>query len=526
MESNQYPGGDNASVNREMLGLAADWLEKCERSHPRCHPADPSFRPTRLLDIGDSQVKIKLVESNSSCSDSIKYACLSHCWGGEKPRCMTTNETIQQNMAGIDWATIPRTFQDAITFTRGLRLRYLWIDSLCIIQGDTEDWLHEGAMMAKIYTNSSITIGATCAGSCKEGLYRESRSGFPERGRGHHGNWITHNTQWHSNHRPLTQRAWFFQEQYLAPRMIHFYYNTILWKCRRAAHSPCENQDYPPHVAAIDKSNSMTAEELWRQWPLIVSPYSACHLSFNSDRLAALSGVAEASGYLRHNYTYVAGLWKKDSGIPLSLDWRRWGSTTQPRPRNNEWAAPSWSWASVMPARWDGSICNHWPSTTSVPEPHPEFTVENINLNLRNSENPFGPLEKEGASITINGYATEGTLLYPDNDSTELKKYAVSFQDGDKPICEAVNFPGDFRIYDENEEGHVKSGSSIVCFWLFTTPPNQEYESNSAIFLVLSQKPQYADQVVFERIGRLDLNPERFNKVKHLMGQKQSFVLV
>lgn len=264
----------------------------------------------------------------------------------------------------------------------------------------------------------------------------------------------------------------------------------------------------------------MTAEELWRQWPLIVSPYAACHLSVNSDRLAALSGVAEASGYLQHNYQYVAGLWKKDSGIPLSLDWRRWGTRTEPRPRAKEWAAPSWSWASVVPSPWDGCIINHWPSTTSVPEPHPEFTVEDIKLNLKNPDNPFGPLNKEGTSITINGYAAEATLLYPDDGSNKLWKYDVSFHDGDKPLFEPIGFPGDFRICDENEEGHIKSGSPIVCFWLFID------SDQDAIFLVLSQKPQYTDQVVFERIGRFHLNPERFSKMKHLMEKKQSFVLV
>lgn len=69
--------------------------------------------------------------------------------------------------------------------------------------------------------------------------------------------------------------------------------------------------------------------------------------------------------------------------------------------------------------------------------------MENIKLNLKNPENSFGPLNKEGTSITITGYAAEGTLLYPGVNSNKLWKYEVSFHDGDKPICEAKTFPAD-----------------------------------------------------------------------------------
>lgn len=146
--------------------------------------------------------------------------------------------------------------------------------------------------------------------------------------------------------------------------------------------------------------------------------------------------------------------------------------------------------------------------------------MDNIKLKPKYPNNPFGPLEREGTSITISGHAAEGTLLYPGDNSNKLWKYEVSFHDGDKPICEPKIFPGDFRICDENEEGHLKSGSPIVYFWLFID------SKDDAIFLVLSRKPQHTDQVVFERIGRLDQDPERFNKMLNLMGKKQSFVLV
>ncbi|PQE03115.1 heterokaryon incompatibility protein [Rutstroemia sp. NJR-2017a BVV2] len=55
------------------------------------------------------------------------------------------------------------TFQNAVQITRALGLRYLWIDSLCIIQDDKDDWQFESAKMANIYLGSCVTIAATAS---------------------------------------------------------------------------------------------------------------------------------------------------------------------------------------------------------------------------------------------------------------------------------------------------------------------------------------------------------------------------
>ncbi|KAH7370060.1 hypothetical protein BKA65DRAFT_386907, partial [Rhexocercosporidium sp. MPI-PUGE-AT-0058] len=43
--------------------------------------------------------------------------------------------------------TLPATFRDAVVITRLLGVKYLWIDSLCIIQDQLSDWEHESAKM-------------------------------------------------------------------------------------------------------------------------------------------------------------------------------------------------------------------------------------------------------------------------------------------------------------------------------------------------------------------------------------------
>lgn len=101
------------------------------------------------------------------------YICLSHCWGDFQP-IRTTTTNIEDHKKSIPWQFLPQTFQDAIDLTRFLSIRYLWIDSLCIIQDDRDDWAKESAAMASVYGNSYLTISATAAANCSKGLYASS----------------------------------------------------------------------------------------------------------------------------------------------------------------------------------------------------------------------------------------------------------------------------------------------------------------------------------------------------------------
>lgn len=104
-----------------------------------------------------------------SYGEKNKYVALSHCWGPSQPFILTTaSETAFRN--GIPFQALPRTFQDAVTITRLLCLRYLWIDSLCILQDDKDDWERESANMADVYRNAYLTIAASNAASHAEGF--------------------------------------------------------------------------------------------------------------------------------------------------------------------------------------------------------------------------------------------------------------------------------------------------------------------------------------------------------------------
>jgi Heterokaryon incompatibility protein (HET) len=100
-----------------------------------------------------------------------KYVALSHCWGGNMPL-KTTHGCLNAYMEKLPVSLQPQNFQDAMKITMELGVRYLWIDSLCIIQDSLQDWKHECTVMGDVYANASITISAAAAKNCDDEILR------------------------------------------------------------------------------------------------------------------------------------------------------------------------------------------------------------------------------------------------------------------------------------------------------------------------------------------------------------------
>jgi hypothetical protein len=78
---------------------------------------------------------------------------------------------LDEFKAGILIDDLPQTFRDAVDVTRRLKVPYLWIDSLCIIQNTIEDWNKEALQMSAVYQHAICNVAATGALDCTKGLF-------------------------------------------------------------------------------------------------------------------------------------------------------------------------------------------------------------------------------------------------------------------------------------------------------------------------------------------------------------------
>jgi hypothetical protein len=217
-----------------VVGKWQRWLEACETQHEECR-SGANFMPTRVLDI-QNLPSIKLIDTNGL---KCHYTALSHCWG-RLNKFMTTALTLPSMRLGFTIDDIPATFRDAVLVTQTLGVQYLWIDSLCIIQGDKADLAQELSMMGDVYANSYVTItGANISddtlsflkerpfdstllrivsnqGNVAEVYLQnyDSRSRFFDQ--------IINNPFKSFATEPLDHRAWALQERYLPRRVLYF----------------------------------------------------------------------------------------------------------------------------------------------------------------------------------------------------------------------------------------------------------------------------------------------------------------
>ncbi|KAF4843353.1 hypothetical protein CGCSCA4_v008058 [Colletotrichum siamense] len=139
--------------------------------------------PTRLIDVGfrglgkeNDEPRLVITADYpplQNPDEDQRYVALSYCWGpSEKAarQLMTKTSTLKDRLSQIPFSTLPKTHQDALQICTLLGVRYIWIDSLCIVQDDKSDWEREADQMGVVYARAYLTICAGQGNSCLDGF--------------------------------------------------------------------------------------------------------------------------------------------------------------------------------------------------------------------------------------------------------------------------------------------------------------------------------------------------------------------
>ncbi|KAK0643414.1 heterokaryon incompatibility protein-domain-containing protein [Cercophora newfieldiana] len=317
------------------VSLLRSWLALCTTSqgkHTRCStPPTPSL-PTRLVHVGTATEHPRLYLTKPH--EKSRFAALSHCWGGASP-VRTLNRNIEDHFMALPLSSLPQTFADAIAVTRAMGLEFLWIDSLCIIQDDLQDWEREAARMAHVYANAWVTISADAATDADKGFlgppsrmvpaYKSIPVTAPDGGDGHalertvhvrKRGFLAEELPFHywsvptaglrsgqvSGRSKLATRGWVFQERILSPRTVHFSQHEMAWECRSVCDCECSAtsartlrttsvvKHFLDHSGDGGTTDSIVPKRAtWRRD--IVPAYTRLELTVPTDRLAALASL-------------------------------------------------------------------------------------------------------------------------------------------------------------------------------------------------------------------------------------------
>lgn len=286
----RWQGGSVRHINSRFgsarrLDEITRMMEHCTEHHKVCIEVDSSLSnirrlPKRVVHVGpEDNTGIHVFEHayNTERIDK-QYVALSHCWG-QTTHPELRHDNYQQRLDNIPYTDLPVLYKDAINLTRQLGLQYIWIDSLCIIQGDEADFFDQGSKMALIYEGSHIVFSSTSSHNGDIPLFNEcepfgkivgeTKAGeeftiYARKACSHQvlGNELilegqgymmkdcsmswdvegTEDERFHvvgSENYPLHHRAWCYQERILGLRVLHFARQEMLFECLTSLDCEC-----------------------------------------------------------------------------------------------------------------------------------------------------------------------------------------------------------------------------------------------------------------------------------------------
>ncbi|OTA93504.1 hypothetical protein M434DRAFT_395555 [Hypoxylon sp. CO27-5] len=478
-------------------------MKRCLAEHPQCDLEwEFPILPTRVVDVipnpASNNNTVRVVEANGLRG---KYFALSHCWGN--PALMPTKltaHTLKDYQDNIPYDTLPSTFRDAVTFTRMMNVRYLWIDSLCIIQRDTkkdspedeelsrQDWIRESEAMCSVFENSYLTLAAASSSGCTGGLFSSTKTTeiIGTNVDGPYQIYARKQPNHNARQFPLFERGWVMQESLLAPRTLLFGESELIWLCREKNICQCSTSVIGglakssrwymklPKADQLDDHSARLA--VIKSWYTLISNYSTTSLTHEIDKLAAVDGIVQYMRRLRKG-EYRAGLW--NDSLPLDLLWsafqgsrQPWRTTRRNLSQKTPWSSdtllfPTWSWA---------SICGHV-----------SWSIEDLIENCPAEAVLVDLVEDCPADTPVH------SLIRP---VYELKLYGVVIRMslGALPLLHDHMTRGVYNPDWDNQLSDLGSNTEVACLRMLKS--DNEYYS-----LVLHRVNE--DKSVYERIGLL-----------------------
>ncbi|KAF2735816.1 HET-domain-containing protein [Polyplosphaeria fusca] len=337
------------------LSMLIEPLEHCEREHRgTCHVrAPPELLKTRMIDITERKVV--------PCPPDCDYIALSYVWGG-----------VQPSQGALENKCLPQTIEDAITVTRALCRRYLWVDALCIDQSsnptpaELQAKIEQLNMMATIYGCATVTIVALTGEDSNAGLSGVSLPRpvhMNEIVNGHRLFTIPPNIGSEIDRSKWSSRAWTLQEELISRRRLHFAESQVefscmlgsVWEVTRMAMQALSVSWVTPYLisradwtlqqAEVKNPDLVSFQGRMKLFDGMLQNYTSRDMTHDRDSLNALLGLLVSFQRQLFPDGFTQGLPLKTH--PSSLGWIHDKSAT-PKRRH---MFPSWSWAG-----WQGRV--------------------------------------------------------------------------------------------------------------------------------------------------------------------------
>ncbi len=337
------------------------WMHLCS-GHNNCRTPvleAASEQRIRLIDVQEQRiVSATLVE---------EFAALSYVWGSITG--LLTRDTLPKYSLpnGLEHAIIPRTISDSMQLVRNIGIRYLWVDSICIIQDDDDDKHRQIPLMGRIYGSAKLVIVAAAGSDAHAGLLGLRDGDRPSSQRTETIDGIEFMTAHPAVQDTLDRsrwktRGWTFQEAMLSHRALVFTERQVYWCCRDATWREDIENEYP--LAAM-KTGSLYEDQFLpetcrtKAYCQIVERFSRRHFTNDGDALWAFAGILErlqslfrkgfvwALPYERLDATLLWSMSKPSCVHVHSRPARHVVYTGQSR---YTLSYPSWSWLSTTSA--------------------------------------------------------------------------------------------------------------------------------------------------------------------------------